>query len=174
VLLAANPLIAEQVRRRGLAASHALVAALPELRRQAGDGLEGLQELVAFDLGDAQRARLEVQSAHLLGLQERLQRLDAAGQAGITLAGLLATWLALALGLTLLQSGAISGPVLGLLVLGVLALGEAWQPLPGAWRRLEQCRGAAAASTSPGDRPAARGRDATARAARPAALNCAG
>lgn len=144
VLLAANPLIAEQVRRRGLAASHALVAALPELRRQAGDGLEGLQELVAFDLGGAQRARLEAQSAHLLGLQERLQRLDAAGQAGVTLAGLLATWLALALGLSLLQAGALSGPVLGLLVLGVLALGEAWQPLPGAWRRLEQCRGAAA------------------------------
>lgn len=144
VLLAANPLVAELVRRRGRAASHALVAALPELRRHAGDGLEGLQELVAFDLGDAQRARLEAESARLLGLQERLQRLDAAGQAGVTLAGLLASWLALALGLLLLQAGAISGPVLGLLVLGVLALGEAWQPLPGAWRRLEQCRGARA------------------------------
>ncbi len=144
VLLAANPLVAELVRRRGRAASHALVAALPELRRHAGDGLEGLQELVAFDLGDAQRARLEAESARLLGLQERLQRLDAAGQAGVTLAGLLASWLALALGLVLLEAGAISGPVLGLLVLGVLALGEAWQPLPGAWRRLEQCRGARA------------------------------
>lgn len=144
VLLAANPLVAELVRRRGRAASHALVAALPELRRHAGDGLEGLQELVAFDLGGTRRARLEAESARLVGLQERLQRLDAVGQAGVTLAGLLASWLALALGLVLLEAGAISGPVLGLLVLGVLALGEAWQPLPGAWRRLEQCRGAAA------------------------------
>ena len=143
VLLAANPLVAELARRRGLEASRGLVAALPGLRRQAGDGLEGLQELVAFDLGDTQREALEARSAQMLGLQERLQRLDAASQAGVTLAGFGATWLALVLGLALLQAGAISGPVLGLLVLGVLALGEAWQPLPAAWRRLEQCRGAA-------------------------------
>lgn len=144
VLLAANPLVAETARRRGLAASRALVAALPVLRRHAGDGLEGLQELVAFDLGEAQRRELEAHSTHMIQLQERLQRLDAASQAGVTLTGFGATWLALALGLALLQSGLISGPVLGLLVLGVLALGEAWQPLPAAWRRLEQCRGAAA------------------------------
>jgi ATP-binding cassette subfamily C protein CydC len=143
VLLAANPLVAELARRRGLEASRALVTALPGLRRQAGDGLEGLQELVAFDLGAAQREALEARSAHMIGLQERLQRLDAASQAGVTLAGFGATWLALLLGLALVQAGAISGPVLGLLVLGVLALGEAWQPLPAAWRRLEQCRGAA-------------------------------
>jgi ATP-binding cassette subfamily C protein CydC len=143
VLLAANPLVAELARRRGLEASRALVTALPGLRRQAGDGLEGLQELVAFDLGAAQREALEARSAQMIGLQERLQRLDAASQAGVTLAGFGATWLALLLGLALVQAGAISGPVLGLLVLGVLALGEAWQPLPAAWRRLEQCRGAA-------------------------------
>jgi ATP-binding cassette subfamily C protein CydC len=142
VLLAANPLVAELARRRGLAASRGLVAALPGLRRQAGDGLEGLQELVAFDLGAAQRKALEERSAQLIRLQERLQRLDAASQAGVTLAGFGATWLALVLGLALLQAGTVSGPVLGLLVLGVLALGEAWQPLPAAWRRLEQCRGA--------------------------------
>jgi len=144
VLLAANPLVAELARRRGLAASRGLVAALPGLRRQAGDGLEGLQELVAFDLGTAQREALEARSAHMISLQERLQRLDAASQAGVTFAGFGATWLALALGLALLQAGIISGPILGLLVLGVLALGEAWQPLPAAWRRLEQCRGATA------------------------------
>lgn len=143
LLLAANPLVAEAARRRGLAASRGVVAALPGLRREAGEGLEGLQELVAFDLGAAQRARVEARSAELIGLQERLQRLDAVSQAGVTLAGLAATWLALLLGIVLLQDGAIDGPVLGLLVLGVLALGEAWQPLPGAWRRLEQCRGAA-------------------------------
>ena len=142
LMLAANPLVAELARRRGLAASRALVAALPALRRQAGDGLEGLQELVAFDLGAAQREQLEAQSGLMIALQERLQRLDAASQAGVTLAGFGATWLALALGLALLEAGVIGGPVLGLLVLGVLALGEAWQPLPGAWRRLEQCRGA--------------------------------
>lgn len=144
LLLAGNPLVAETARRRGLAASRGVVVALPALRREAGEGLEGLQELVAFDLGAAQRARVETRSAELIGLQERLQRLDAVSQAGVTLAGLAATWLALLLGIGLLGHGAISGPVLGLLVLGMLALGEAWQPLPAAWRRLEQCRGAAA------------------------------
>ena len=61
----------------------------------------------------------------------------------MTLVGLVAAWLALVLGIGLFQDGAASGPVVGLLVLGVLGLGEAWQALPGAWRRLEQCRGAA-------------------------------
>jgi ATP-binding cassette subfamily C protein CydC len=143
LLLAANPLMAEAARRQGLAASRGLVAALPGLRREAGEGLEGLQELVAFDLGAASRERVQARSARMLGLQERLQRLDALGQAGVTLAGFVATWLALVLGIGLLERDVLSGPVLGLLVLGVLALGEAWQPLPGAWRRLEQCRGAA-------------------------------
>lgn len=143
LLLALNPLLAETTRRRGHAASRALVTALPGLRRHASDSLEGLQDLVAFDLGDRQRAELEARSAEVIGLQARLQRLDATGQALVTLVGLVAAWLALVMGIGLFQAGAASGPVLGLLVLGVLGLGEAWQALPGAWRRLEQCRGAA-------------------------------
>lgn len=142
-LLLANPLLAELARRRGRPASRALVEALPALRREAGDSLEGLTDVLAFDLGGRQRARLEACSAAMIRLQERLQRLDAAGQAGVMLAGFLAAWLALALGIGLNERDALSGPALGLLVLGALALGEAWQPLPGAWRRLEQCRGAA-------------------------------
>jgi ATP-binding cassette, subfamily C, bacterial CydC len=142
-LLLANPLLAEVARRRGRPASRALVEALPALRREAGDSLEGLTDVLAFDLGGRQRARLEACSAAMIRLQERLQRLDAAGQAGVMLAGFLAAWLALALGIVLNERDALSGPVLGLLVLGALALGEAWQALPGAWRRLEQCRGAA-------------------------------
>lgn len=142
-LLLANPLLAEWVRRRGRPASRALVEALPALRREAGDTLEGLTDVLAFDLGGRQRTTVETRSAAMIRLQERLQRLDALGQAGVMLAGFLAAWLALALGLGLLEAEILSGPLLGLLTLGVLALGEAWQALPAAWRRLEQCRGAA-------------------------------
>jgi ATP-binding cassette, subfamily C, bacterial CydC len=144
LLLLLGPALAEQARRRGQRASHALVTALPELRRESSDSLEGLQELVAFDLGARQGREIGLRSARVIGLQETLARLDATSQGLVTFTGLLATWLALVLGVGLLERGAIHGPVLGLLVLGVLALGEAWTALPAAWRRLEQCRGAAA------------------------------
>jgi len=143
LMLGVNPLVAELTRRRGRGASRALVAALPGLRRHASDNLEALQDVVAFDLGDRERHELEARSTQVIGLQERLQKLDAIAQALVTMTGLAAVWLTLALGIGLLHADIISGPVLGLLTLGVLALGEAWQPLPGAWRRLEQCRGAA-------------------------------
>ena len=142
LLLAVNPMVAELTRRRGRGASRALVTTLPELRRHASDNLEALQDVVAFDLGERERRELERRSAQVIGLQERLQKLDAVAQALVTLTGFAAVWLALVLGIDLLRAGVISGPVLGLLALGVLALGEAWQALPSAWRRLEQCRGA--------------------------------
>jgi ATP-binding cassette, subfamily C, bacterial CydC len=143
LLLVLGLLVAEGCRRRGQVASRELVTALPALRREASESLEGLQELVAYDLGAEQRTRLASASAVAIGLQARLQRLDAGGLAGIMLASLAAAWLALVAGIGLIAAGEISGPVLGLAVLGMLALGEAWQALPGAWRRLEQCRGAA-------------------------------
>ncbi|HKK02919.1 MAG TPA: thiol reductant ABC exporter subunit CydC [Gammaproteobacteria bacterium] len=143
LVLAVNPLVAELTRRRGHDASRALVTAMPGLRRHASDNLEALQDVVAFDLGERERGELEQRSARVIGLQERLQKLDAIAQALVTLTGLVGVWLALVLGIGLLRAGLITGPVLGLLALGVLALGEAWQGLPAAWRRLEQCRGAA-------------------------------
>lgn len=143
LVLGVNPMVAELTRRRGRAASRALVTALPGLRRHASDNLEALQDVVAFDLADRERRELERRSAQVIGLQERLQKLDAVAQALVTLTGLAAVWLALVLGIGLLRADSISGPVLGLLALGALALGEAWQALPAAWRRLEQSRGAA-------------------------------
>ena len=143
LLLALAPSLAEVGRHRGRRASRALVGALPELRREAGDSLEGLEELIAYDLGARQGRALGERSARAIGLQETLARLDASSQGQVTFAAFLATWAALALGIGLLERGAINGPLLGLVVLGVLALGEAWTALPGAWRRLEQCRGAA-------------------------------
>ncbi|NDY94584.1 thiol reductant ABC exporter subunit CydC [Wenzhouxiangella limi] len=141
-LLLVNPALAELSRRRGHRASHQLVETLPELRREASESLESLSDLVAYDRVPAQRQRLLEVSARVIGLQEKLARLDALSQGLVTMTGFLAVWAVLVLSIGLFQQGLISGPVLGLAVLTTLGLGEAWQTLPGAWRKLEQCRGA--------------------------------
>ncbi len=141
-LLLVNPALAELGRRRGRQASHQLVETLPVLRREASESLESLSDLIAYDRVATQRQRLLAQSARTIGLQEKLARLDALSQGMVTMTGFLAVWLVLILGIGLFQQGLISGPVLGLAVLTTLGLGEAWQTLPAAWRKLEQCRGA--------------------------------
>ena len=142
LLLTVNPLVTEISRRRGLRASRELVQTLPELRREAAAGLEGLAELTAFDRIEQQQRRWSAVSDRAIALHERLARLDASSQGLVTMSGFIATWLALVIGIGLFETGVISGPVLGLVVFALLGMGEAWQALPAAWRKLEQCRGA--------------------------------
>ncbi len=141
-LLIVHPMLAEMGRRRGLASSHQLIQTLPELRREASEGLESLADLIAFDRVEKQRARISAFSRQSIALQEQLAKLDALSLGLVTMAGFLATWVILVFGIYLFQNDHISGPVLGLAVLAMLGLGEAWQTLPGAWRKLEECRGA--------------------------------
>ena len=141
-LLVLNPALAEHSRRQGRQASHELVETLPALRREASESLESLADLVAYDRVPEQRQRLLTLSARAIQLQEKLARLDALSQGLVTMSGFLAVWIILLLGIGLFQNEVISGPVLGLGVLTTLGLGEAWQTLPAAWRKLEQCRGA--------------------------------
>ena len=142
LLLAVNPLLTEFSRRRGRQASHALVTAVPELRRDATVSLEGLADLTAFDRVGQRQQQWDRQSSRLIALQERIARLDATSQGLVTMSGFLAVWLALVIGIHLYESDQISGPLLGLVVFTLLGLGEAWQVLPAAWRKLEQSRGA--------------------------------
>ena len=141
-LLIISPLVAESGRRAGFAASRSLVATVPELRREASDSLDGLADLIAYDRAEARQQQLQQLSGRAIGLQEQLARLDAKTHGLVTMNGFLAVWLVLVVGISLFQSGLITGPVLGLAVLATLGLGEAWQGIPAAWRRLEQCRGA--------------------------------
>jgi ATP-binding cassette subfamily C protein CydC len=135
-------MLAEVGRRLGRSPSYALIQTLPELRRETSEGLDSLADLIAFDRVDDQTARISAFSKHSIGLQERLAKLDAVNQGLVTMAGFLATWIILVYGIHLFQLDVISGPVLGLVVLTMLGLGEAWQTLPAAWRKLEECRGA--------------------------------
>jgi ATP-binding cassette, subfamily C, bacterial CydC len=118
-------------------------ALMPQLRNLASEGLDARTELSALDLIGAQAERIRAQSIQLGRVQQGLGMVDAFGQGAITLVQLLALWTGLVFGLALLEQGLINGPLLGLLVLALLGLGEAFQALPMAWRRLGQCQAAA-------------------------------
>lgn len=140
LLLSVNPALTELTRRRGLRASRELIHLTPELRRHASTSLEGLADLTAFDRIEQQGQVWSRLSDQAIALQERLSRLDANSQGLVMANGYLAVWLALVAGIWLFQAGQISGPVLGLIIFVMLGLGEVWQAMPAAWRRLEQCR----------------------------------
>ncbi len=142
LLLIVNPLTVGTTRRLGRTPSQALTQALPDLRSLSAAGLEGLNELRALDRTASYSDRVHEQSTRVVGLTRRLGSLDALGQALVLLTGLIALWLALVLGLMIFAENQISAPVLGLVVLAVLGLNEAWLPLPMAWRKLSQCQSA--------------------------------
>lgn len=142
-LLIAGPLITGLVQRLARKPSRVCGQLMPRLRVVASDGIDGINELRALDRTGAQGQHLEQISIELARTQQRLGMLDAFGQGAATLISLLAAWLGLVFGLGLFFDGLISAPVLGLIVLGLIGLGEAWQNLPAAWRRLSQCQAAA-------------------------------
>lgn len=133
-------LLAYQASRRPSRQAQAL---MPKLRSLASEGLDARVELSALDRVGAHAERIRAQSIQLGRVQQGLGMIDAFGQGAIILVQLLALWTGLAFGLALLGQGLINGPLLGLLVLALLGLGEAFQALPMAWRRLGQCQAAA-------------------------------
>lgn len=139
-LLIANPLAVGVIRGLGREPSRTVTHALPDLRSLSAASLEGLNELRALDLTDHFSARINKLSSRVVQLTCRLGILDAVGQALVLLTGLLALWLALVLGLWIFAQGQLTAPMLGLVVLAVLGLNEAWLPLPMAWRKLSQCQ----------------------------------
>ncbi|MEQ6890400.1 thiol reductant ABC exporter subunit CydC [Halomonas sp. CS7] len=129
--------------RRGMTASRGQVEALEALRGRLLEHLRGLAELEAYGSLAAHRSRIEAIERRLQVDQWRLARVAALGSA---LAGLAvgATWLAV-LGLAALawEVGALSGPVMVLMPLAVMALNEALAALPMAFTRLGATRAAA-------------------------------
>ncbi|MBB3189021.1 thiol reductant ABC exporter subunit CydC [Halomonas cerina] len=116
--------------RLGLAASRRRVAELERLRGVAVEGLQGLAELEAYGTLATQRRRLTAIEARLQADQRRLGLAAALGSALAGLAVGLA-WLATFwLGALAWQAGALSGPVMVMMPLAVLALNEAVAALP--------------------------------------------
>lgn len=111
---------------------------LPDFRQQASQIIETLIEVKAMNLSWDRSKRLAEQTRQLIHLQCRLASLDAWGQASMMVLSSTALWLVLLLGLILFEQSLISAAVLGLVILAVMGLGEAWLGLPGAWRKLAE------------------------------------
>ncbi len=142
-LIVAGPVVTGMILATGRQSSRQLGQALPELRGLASDSIEGLGELRALNQLGMQGKRINQIALTITEFQRRLATLDALGQAVVIGLGFLAAWLTLVASLLLVQRGLITAPVAGLIVLAVFGLGEAWHPLPAAWRRLSLCRTAA-------------------------------
>ncbi len=113
------------------------------LRAHLIDTLSGLAELRCLGTLADQRAHLDRMDRALTDDRQRLGQLSALGPSVVTLAVQLIAALALFMGVGLYQAGAITGPVLALMPLAVIALGEALSGLPSAFVELGRTRAAA-------------------------------
>ena len=134
------PLLAARLGQRH---GEALIHHRSQLRTTTLDGFAGLGELRSLGALHRHQAHLEREEGRYRSLRRRLTLSEALGQATATLAGQLGVILAASLGVIAFQQGAISGPVLGLLVVGALGLAEVIAPLPAAWFHLGRTRAAA-------------------------------
>jgi ATP-binding cassette, subfamily C, bacterial CydC len=129
--------------RLGMAASRRRITDLERLRGRLIEHLQGLAELEAYGSLTSHRRRLDEIDARMQADQRRLGALAALGNAlvglalGTTLVGVL--WLAALAH----AEAALSGPLMVMMALAVLALNEALAPLPMAFTRLGETRAAA-------------------------------
>lgn len=125
------------------APGRAIVSVRTDLRAGAAETVRGQAELAIYGGRDAQRRRIDRLNRDLIAPQRQRNRTET----GLAAAGALAAqggWLAaLLMGLWLLQQDLISGPVLVMLVLFVMAAFEAVAPLPLAWQAWGETRTAA-------------------------------
>ncbi|MCE9681543.1 thiol reductant ABC exporter subunit CydC [Halomonas alkalisoli] len=127
----------------GMAPSHSQVGHLQRLRSQAIEHLQGQAELEAYGARDAHRQRLQQRESQLQQLQRSLGRLSGFGTSLVNLVVGLAMLAALWLAAMAWEQGDISGAVMVMLPLAVLATGEALALLPVAFTHLGATRAAA-------------------------------
>lgn len=121
----------------------AQVTETARLRADAVDLARGLGDLLALGAGDGQRRRLIASAARLAGAQRRLAAIAGLGAALSGLAGQMALWGGALIGVALVADGRLDGPMLALVLLAILALFEAVEPLPAALQQLPRLRAAA-------------------------------
>ncbi|WP_242457917.1 thiol reductant ABC exporter subunit CydC [Halomonas sp. YLGW01] len=129
--------------RLGMAASTRRVATLDRLRGRILETLQGLAELKSYDTLASHRTRIEEDQSVLYADQWHLGRIAALGNAlvglGVGLAAVLVLWL----GAEAYRAEALSGPLMVMMPLAVLAMGEALGALPTALTALGATRAAA-------------------------------
>lgn len=136
----AVPLITQALAR---AAGARLVALRAEIQACAVDAVQGLADLLVFNRAADHRRHLDALSAEWADLQRRLGMLAGLHEALTTLAMNATVLGMLAAAAPMVRDGALSGVLLSVVSLGVMAAFEAVTPLPQAFLHLEQVRGAA-------------------------------
>jgi len=129
--------------RWGLVASRRRVTTLETLRSSLMEALRGHAELEAYEALGHVREQLEAVEARLLADQWRLAVISAVGNALAVLVIGLAWLLLLAMGMLALRDGQLSGPMLVMLPLAAMALGEGLAGLPAAFSQAGATLGAA-------------------------------
>ncbi len=127
----------------GMASSKRQVAHLQRLRSQAIEHLTGLAELEAYRSREWHRQNFFQREARLSRDQQRLAGVAGLGVALVNLMVGLGMVAALWLAAAAWQQGAISGAVMVMMPIAVLALGEVLALLPAAFTQLVASRGAA-------------------------------
>ncbi|MCK8515749.1 thiol reductant ABC exporter subunit CydC [Methylonatrum kenyense] len=113
-----------------------LAAAQSHFRQQLIASLNAMTELRFFDSDGRYGTALLDTGRHTARLRLQLGQQTALGDSLLTVLSQLAVWLTALFGIALYGDGAISGPILVMLVLTVFALGEILRPLPTAWQQL--------------------------------------
>ncbi|MDL2191356.1 ATP-binding cassette domain-containing protein [Cobetia sp. LC6] len=129
--------------RWGLVASRRRVTTLEALRSSLMEALRGHAELEAYAALGHVREQLEAVEARLLADQWRLAVISAVGNALAVLVIGLAWLLLLAMGMLALRDDQLSGPMMVMLPLAAMALGEGLAGLPAAFSQAGATLGAA-------------------------------
>ena len=129
--------------RLGLAESRAQVGELEALRGRTVEALQGMAELEAYGSLSRQRRELDEIEARLYRGQRALGRFTALGSALSGLLVGLAMLLALWFGALAWEAGLLSGPLMVMMPIAMLAMSEVLTPLPAAFTWLGATRGAA-------------------------------
>lgn len=143
VLLVTTAALTVAIARPGVVLGEQISDHVEQLRGGIVDHVRGLAELRAFAVLGRHRAQLDARQHELIAAQRRSARLAAAGEAGMGLIIHLAVALTLVLGLGLHADERISGPIVVLMALAVLALAEGLSPIPGGFLQLGRTRAAA-------------------------------
>lgn len=159
VPLALLPLVLYLLARRTLVPSRNQGEQAEALRGRFVDAIEASAELRAAHLWNREADALLQRSRNLDNTRLLVENRAATANGLTLLAVQLASLTAMLIGLSLWQSGQLSGPVALLFTLAVLGLGEAFTGLPAAFSRLGTTLGAAARLNSEGDpdRPPGKG-----------------
>ena len=129
--------------RLGVAAGQAMVGQTEALRVASLDALQGLAEIAVFRATDHAAGRLGADSDGLISAQRRMARIGGFGSGAGLLIAQGAVLVTLVVGLQQFATGAVSGPILVMMLLGVLAAFELTAPLPMAFQYLGRTKAAA-------------------------------